>query len=539
MGVLSPNSAKYATGRGPGPNLMAVALRNLQHAVNQCQEIIFLTDAAGVIERVNPAFEEITGYSSLDGVGKDLSWIAAEGPKSKSYRRIWEQVFQGRTYRGTLQVRRKQGDPCQLDVAIAPVRDSNGRIASLVCTGRDTSGQRELETQLEQARRLDAIGTLAGGVAHDFNNMLMVISAYAELALESPSAEHSLWRYLHEILTASRRAADLTRQLLAFGRKQVQCLQLLSLNSVVEEACSMLPCVIGEDVALRLELGKGLGQVRADSGQIEQVLLNLAINARDAMPNGGELFLKTRLADAGDGLIREHPTSPATEYILLTVSDTGQGIPDENLPRIFEPFYTTKPEGSGTGLGLAMVYGIVRQSDGFISVHSQPGKGSTFKIYLPVAAPAGREIASPGSAEKRVDGGSETLLIVEDEDAVRQSEVEFLSTIGYTVISAANGKEALDQVRARANMIDLVITDVVMPQMSGPKLAQNLASLRPDLKVLFVSGYAEDAVLRKGVADLTEHFLQKPFSLRSLAGKIREVLEQPVMARAVSAAGAV
>ena len=223
-------------------------------------------------------------------------------------------------------------------MAIAPLCDSKGRIASLVCTGRDTSGQRELETQLEQARRLDAIGTLAGGVAHDLNNMLMVISAYAELALESPSAEHSLWRYLHEILTASRRAADLTRQLLAFGRKQVQRLQLLSLNSVVEEACSMLPCVIGEDVALRLELGKDLGQVRADSGQIEQVLLNLAINARDAMPNGGELFLKTRLAEAGDGLIREHPTSPATEYILLTVTDTGQGIPDESLPRISEPF---------------------------------------------------------------------------------------------------------------------------------------------------------------------------------------------------------
>ena len=533
--ALAPNSVRFAADGNSRPSLMASALRNLQYAVNQSQDAILICDAAGLIQRVNPGFEKLTGYSSLDAVGKDLSWLAAEGAMSDSYRRIWEQVFQSKTYRGNLQVRTRHGEPCDLDFAITPVRDGKGRMANLVCTGRDGSGQRELETQISQARRMDAIGTLAGGVAHDFNNMLMVISAYAELGLDSLAKDDPLWRHLQEILSASRRASELTRQLLAFGRKQVQRLQVVSLNSVVEETCGMLPCVIGEDVELRLDLGQGLGQVRIDSGQISQVLLNLSINARDAMPNGGKLSISTRLSDGRDDDAGERPEVPASGYILLTVADTGQGIAEEDLPRIFEPFYTTKPEGAGTGLGLAMVYGIIRQSDGFIAVRSQPGVGSMFKIYLPVAAPPARKAAATVSSENAVRGGPETLLVVEDADAVRRSEVEFLSTIGYTVLAAANGREALDQVRARSANIDLVITDVVMPHMSGPKLAENLATLRPDLKVLFVSGYADDTVLRKGVADLTRDFLPKPFPLRSLAGKIREVLEQRPMARAASA----
>ena len=529
---------RYAADRGGRPSLMASALRNLQHAVNQSRDAIFICDPSGVIERVNPAFESITGYSSLDAVGKDLSWIVAEGPMSATYRRIWEQVFLGQTYRGSLPVRQREGTPCELEIAIAPVRDSKGHIANLVCNGRDASEQRELETQISQARRMDAIGTLAGGVAHDFNNMLMVISAYAELGLDSLPKEHALWRHLQEILSASRRASELTRQLLAFGRKQVQRLQVLSLNSVVEDACKMLPCIIGEDVDLGLDLGVGLGQVRVDSAQISQVLLNLAINARDAMPNGGKLTIATQLSDGREVGVGEGPEGRGGDYILLTITDTGEGIAPVDLPRIFEPFYTTKAEGVGTGLGLAMVYGIIRQSDGFIAVESLPGIGSAFRIFLPVAAPPVRTAVASAPAEKRVHGGSETLLVVEDEDAVLKSQVEFLSAIGYTVLSATNGRDALEQVRARTSAIDLVITDVVMPQMSGPKLAESLASLRPDLKVLFVSGYADDTVLRKGVADLSRDFLPKPFPLHSLAGKIREVLEQPAaLARAASAAG--
>ena len=333
--VLCPNSAKYTTGRGPRPNPLAAALRKLQHAVNQWQDVIFFTGPGGLIERVNPAFEELTEYCSVEAVGQDLSWIAAEGPKSESYRRIWEQVFQGRAFRGNLQVRRKQRDALELDVLIAPVRDRKGRIASLLFTGRDTSEKRELETQLKQARRMDAIGTLAGGVAHDFNNMLMVISANPELALDSLPKEHRLWRHLQEILAASLRASDLTRHLLAFGRKQVQRMQVFSLNSVVEEACRMLPCVIGEDIEMRVALGRDLGRVKADSGQIEQVLLNLAINARDAMPHGGKLVIETRLSDGRDNGFGEHSANPASAYVVLTVTDTGLGISDADLPPDF------------------------------------------------------------------------------------------------------------------------------------------------------------------------------------------------------------
>ena len=361
---------------------MAVTLRNLQYAVNQSRDAIFICDPTGVIERVNPAFEALTGYSSLDAVGKDLSWLAAEGPMSETYHRIWEMVFQARTYRGNLHVRTRQGTPCELDIAITPVLDGKGHIASLVCNGRDVSGERELETQISQGRRMDAIGTLAGGVAHDFNNMLMVISAYAELGLDSLPQEHTLWRHLQEILSASRRASELTRQLLAFGRKQVQRLEVLSLNPVVEEACKMLPCVIGEDVDLSLNLARGLGQVRVDSGQISQALLNLAINARDAMPRGGKLTITTGVSEGREPGGGEGSEGPQGKYVLLTVSDTGEGIAPADLPRIFEPFFTTKPEGGGTGLGLAMVYGIIRQSDGFIAVESQTGTSAAHSRFI-------------------------------------------------------------------------------------------------------------------------------------------------------------
>ena len=362
--VLCPNSAKYTTGRGPRPNPLAAALRKLQHAVNQCQDVIFFTGPGGLIERVNPAFEELTEYCSVEAVGQDLSWIAAEGPKSESYRRIWEQVFQGRAFRGNLQVRRKQRDALELDVLIAPVRDRKGRIASLLFTGRDTSEKRELETQLKQARRMDAIGTLAGGVAHDFNNMLMVISANPELALDSLPKEHRLWRHLQEILAASLRASDLTRHLLAFGRKQVQRMQVFSLNSVVEEACRMLPCVIGEDIEMRVALGRDLGRVKADSGQIEQVLLNLAINARDAMPNGGRLTVETANVALDAAYASDHATVKPGSYVMLAVSDTGTGMSPETVAHIFEPFYTTKESGRGTGPGLSTVYGICEAKRG-------------------------------------------------------------------------------------------------------------------------------------------------------------------------------
>src|SRR5437868_5813088 len=376
---------------------------------------------------------------------------------------------------------------------------------------------------------MDAIGRLAGGVAHDFNNLLMVISSYAELMLDSLATQHPLRRNVYEIQKASRRAADLTRQLLAFGRKQMQSLQLLDLNTIIEDINKMLPRLIGEDIELVFAPGQKLGKVKADPVQIEQVLMNLVANARDAMPKGGKLLIETASVQLDDTYVLEHSIVPPGEYIRLAVTDSGQGIKPEHLAHIFEPFYTTKDEGKGTGLGLATVYGIVKQNGGFIWVYSEPGLGTTFKVYLPRAEEI-MAVSRPSQPMEVCPGGCETVLLAEDETAVRQSTREFLSLNGYIVLEAKNGTEAVAIARRYKGPIHLMITDVVMPHMGGAKLAGELAFERPDMKVLFVSGYAENTVLRHGPIDVTTWLLQKPFSLNTLSRKMREVLDTEVPA---------
>ena len=340
---------------------------------------------------------------------------------------------------------------------------------------------------------------------------------------------------MDEIQKASRRAADLTRQLLAFGRKQMQTLQLLDLNSIIEEINKMLPRLIGEDIELEFVPGKELGRVKADPVQIEQVLMNLAANARDAMPKGGRLLIETASVRLDDAYVHTHSIVPPGDYVSLTVTDSGQGIAPEHLSHIFEPFYTTKEEGKGTGLGLATVYGIVKQNKGFIWVYTEPGMGTTFKIYLPRAMERESVPQAPPPVEGYL-GGCETVLLAEDEPAVRESTREFLGLNGYIVLEAKNGTDALAIAREYKGHIHLMITDVVMPQMGGAKLAGELASERPDMKVLFVSGYAEATVQRHGAIDVTTRFLQKPFSLKTLARKIREVLDADVPLLAAAAA---
>jgi two-component system, cell cycle sensor histidine kinase and response regulator CckA len=352
----------------------------------------------------------------------------------------------------------------------------------------------------------------------------MVISSYAELMLDSLAPLHPLRRNVDEIQKASRRAADLTRQLLAFGRKQIQTLQLLDLNQIIEDINKMLPRLIGEDIELVFAPGENLGKVKADPVQIEQILMNLAANARDAMPSGGRLLIETSSLRLDEAYVQEHSIVPPGDYVLLTVADSGMGIAPEHVPHIFEPFYTTNAEGKGTGLGLATVYGIVKQNTGFIWVYTEAGLGTTFKIYLPRAAES-KLMVQPILAPEGNPGGCETLLLAEDEAAVREATREFLTLNGYIVLEAKNGSEALALARAYAGSIDLMITDVVMPQMGGAKLAGELASDRPEMKVLFVSGYAETTFQHHGEIDVTSRFLQKPFSLKTLARKIREVLD--------------
>jgi two-component system, cell cycle sensor histidine kinase and response regulator CckA len=348
--------------------------------------------------------------------------------------------------------------------------------------------------------------------------------------LDSVAPEHPLRRNVQEIMTASRRAADLTRQLLAFGRKQVQSLQLVDLNWIVEEINKMLPRLIGEDIELIFAPGQNLGKVKADLVQIEQIVMNLAANARDAMPKGGKLTIETANVQLDEDYVQEHSIVPAGDYVLLAVTDSGTGIASEHMAHIFEPFYTTKGEGKGTGLGLATVYGIVKQNGGFVWVYSEPGLGTTFKIYLPRVQQGIEKIHSSKPIEIS-SKGCETVLLVEDELAVRQSTREYLMLNGYIVLEAKNGEDALCIARDYIPPIHMMITDVVMPNMGGAKLAGHLATERPSMKVLFVSGYAENTVLRHGAIDVTTRFLQKPFSLKTLARKIREVLEtETVMA---------
>ena len=492
-----------------------------------------ITDREGVIEYVNPAFEALTGYSPRELMGQTPRVLKSDLQTPELYKELWQTILSGNVFRCTMVNRKKNGDAFVAEKTITPLRDGAGKVTHFISNDRDITDRRRMENQIQQAQKMDAVGRLAGGVAHDFNNLLMVISSYAELMLDTLTPQHPLRRNVDEIQKASRRAADLTRQLLAFGRKQMQTLQLLDLNLIIEDINKMLPRLIGEDIELVFNPGAKLGEVKSDPVQIEQILLNLVANARDAMPKGGRLVIETSNLRLDNAYVQEHSIVPPGDYVLLTVTDSGTGIAPEHLLHIFEPFYTTKEEGKGTGLGLATVYGIVKQNSGFIWVYSEPGLGTTFKIYLPGASQA-KIAGQPALPSEGCPRGCETLLLAEDEEAVRESIREFLSLNGYTVLEAQNGTEALALARGYDGPIHLMIADVVMPQVGGAKLAGELAIDRPDMKILFVCGYAEATFQRHGAIDLTTRFLQKPFSLKALARKIREVLD----AEKASAAGA-
>jgi len=412
-----------------------------------------------------------------------------------------------------------------VDKTITPVRNAQGEVTHFISNDRDISEVRRLETALFQAHKMDAIGQLAGGVAHDFNNLLMVISSYAELMLDHVPPEHKLHRNVQQILGASRRAADLTRQLLAFGRKQMQTLQIVDLNNIVQGIARFLPRLIGEDIDLKIVAGTELGRVHVDPGQIEQVLMNLAANARDAMPDGGVLTIETRNIDLDETYVHAQNLVRPGEYVLLEVTDSGTGIPPEHLPHIFEPFYTTKEQGKGTGLGLATVYGIVKQSGGYIWVYSERNLGTAFKIYFPRVRKQGmvQNEACPRAIEEV--RGTETILIVEDEQPVRSSLCECLRNYGYTVLDAGCGTDALALAKDHKDPIHLMISDMVMPGMSGWQVAEALSAIHSETKVLFVSGYAEQVVNSRINIQARDGFLQKPFTLRALALKVREILK--------------
>ena len=393
----------------------------------------------------------------------------------------------------------------------------------------DTTESKRLETQLYQAQKLEAIGLLAGGVAHDFNNLLTVILGFADVGRSALGNSKALLRSLDEIQDAALRAAALTKQLLAFGRKQVMQPRMLSLKAELAQMQHMLRRVIRENVNLNLSLATNIGVVNADPVQIQQIVLNLTINAQDAMPDGGSLTIETANADLDDAYVQGHRDVQEGPYVMLAVSDTGTGMDAETLAHIFEPFFTTKIPGKGTGLGLATVYGIVKQNGGHIWVYSEPGHGTSFKIYLPrveqVDALAGEEVSQPGS--ERTELQIATLLIVEDEDAVRSLIVKACMDAGYRVLEACNGEEATALIEGHHGMIDLLVTDVIMPGISGRALADRIAELRPQTKILFCSGYAENSIVHHGVLAPEVEFLQKPFTPDTLLRRIRSILSRP------------
>ncbi|MGC2171593.1 MAG: response regulator, partial [Candidatus Sulfotelmatobacter sp.] len=502
------------------------SLRKLSCAVEQSGDTIFITHREGMIEYVNPAFEKLTGYSQQEIAGKTPSILNSGQQAPALYRELWETIRSGDVYRSVLVNRKKNGELYYIDESISAIRDADGQITHFISNGRDLTDRLQLEAQLLQAQKMDAIGRLAGGVAHDFNNLLTIITSYSELALDSVVPGSAAQARIQEILGAAHRAAELTRQLLAFGRKQPQALRVAELNPVIGEIVKTLHRLIGEDIELLFAPGKGLGRIRLDPVQIEQILPNLAANSRDAMPQGGRFSIQTSDVCLDEEYAdRKRAIIPAGRYAVVTVADTGDGIPSDHLPHIFEPFYTTKPSGKGTGLGLATVYGIVKQNHGFVWAYSEPGMGTTFKIYLPCVQDRLATVEAPDISGENSLRGTETVLLVEDEEPLRRAAAEFLGLRGYSVLEARDGLDAMSVTKNHGSTIHLAVTDVVMPHMSGGQLAKELETLRPETRVLFVSGYAGQTVLDHKVVDIESNFLQKPFTLKQLASKVRMVLD--------------
>ena len=489
-------------------------------------DMIAVVDENGHRLYNSPSYEKVLGYNFEDLQATPS--IEQIHPEDQSL--VQEAAVEARQTgvgrRIEYRMRHKDGTWRTLESTANAIVNAKGEVRRFVIVNRDITARKRLEEQFRQAQKMEAVGRLSGGIAHDFNNILGVIIGYGEILAERLESGHSLRLCADEILHAGRRAATLTRQLLAFSRQQVLAPRVLELNSVIADIEKMLRRVIGEDVELETKLSPDLGRVKADQGQVEQVILNLAVNARDAMPEGGKLTITTANTELDAVAVRRYsyPVKPG-RYVLLSVSDTGMGMSSETQAHIFEPFFTTKEKGKGTGLGLATVYGVVKQSDGYIEVHSEPGAGATFKIYLPLvdqpADPEQQRTAKP------LRGGGETILLVEDEDMLRTLTRNVLEFLGYTVLEAADGQQAREISRRESRKIDLLLTDVVMPGMNGPALAFELMSSRAGLSVLYTSGYTGQAV-GHGVLPEGSHFIAKPFTREDLACKVREALNGSV-----------
>jgi two-component system, cell cycle sensor histidine kinase and response regulator CckA len=474
-----------------------------------------------IILDVNKRACELYGFSKSEFIGMSLASITKDVARGKEH--IKQTIETEGLHSFETVQRRKDGSEIYLETNGALV-DYKGRKA-LLSINRDITERKLLEEQFRQSQKMEAVGRLAGGIAHDFNNLLTAIIGYSQLALRSIDRDNALRNHFEEIEKAGKRATTLTNKLLAFSRKQVIQPRVMNLNHAISDIEKMLARLIGEDIEITLFLHDRLWLVKADLGQVEQILVNLAVNARDAMPQGGKLIIETMNASLDETYARQHLGVEAGDYTMLAVSDTGIGMDAKTLSHIFEPFFTTKEAGKGTGLGLSTIYGIVKQNLGHIWVYSEPGHGTTFKVYIPRVSDGVEAVEQTEPMD--VIKGKETILVVEDELAVRNLVCQILIAKGYKVIEASNGVDALLLLEQHSEPIHLIITDVIMPFMSGKEFADKALDKHKDLKVLFMSGYTDEAILPHGVLDPGVAFIQKPFTTVSLAIKVRELLDTP------------
>jgi PAS domain S-box-containing protein len=488
----------------------------------QTGEAILAAAPDGRITFLNRAAEMLLGCGREEALGSPAERILQLNAGGKPGAETLAQLAGSAGWSGEREIRRDSGEPRRVELSVSALRGPTGEAAGTVACVRDVTALRALEEQYRQAQKLESIGRLAGGVAHDFNNLLTVINGYSQLLMDRVGQDHALHPSLKAILQAGERAASLTRQLLAFSRKQTLQPKVLNLNRVVAGIEPMLRRVIGEPIHVVTALAPLLGSVKADAGQIEQAILNLTLNARDAMPEGGTLLIETAAVELDERYAQDHAEVSPGSYVMLAVSDTGQGMDEDTRGRLFEPFFTTKEQGKGTGLGLATVYGIVKQSGGHIWVYSELGKGTSFKLYFPRVDSAAAE-ESPAAAVAR--GGHERILLVEDEVGVRALAASILTENGYRVWPASCGAEARQIAAVHGHAIDLLLTDVVMPDITGPRLAAQLRTICPGLRVLYTSGYTDNVIVHNGMLDPGVAYLQKPFTPALLLDAVRQSLE--------------
>jgi PAS domain S-box-containing protein len=499
----------------------------LAQVVENSAEMIAIGDSESRIVFANRALLQATGYTESELVGKTFASTLLLSHNNPLHLddEIQLRTISGGGWSGECIFCRKNGSEFPVLMSTSQIKDTHGAVIGTFGISQDITERKQLEEQLAVAQKMEAVGQLAGGIAHDFNNLLGVMIGYSELLQEGFPTEDPRFRKLQQIKKAGDRAASLTRQLLAFSRKQVIRPRVIDLNALVSELNKMLARLVREDIELLCNLKAGLGRIKADPTQVEQVIINLVVNARDAMPAGGKIIIETANTYLDESYCRSHPSVKPARYVMIAVSDTGTGMDAKTQERIFEPFFTTKEQGKGTGLGLATVYGIVKQSEGSIWVYSQLGKGTTFKIYFPCVDEA-IELLEPSGGLAELPRGTETILLAEDAEGMRDLISEFLTRNGYTVLTAESSEE-LFSVRERYDApIDLLLTDVVMPGMNGRDLADRLRVVHPDMHVIYMSGYTSDTIVHHGVLREGIDFIEKPFSEEALMRKLREVLDR-------------